>query len=74
MEDGFSMFQFSVYMRHCSSRERVDTMKRRLVSYLPDYGTVTTMMFTDKQFGMMETWLGKQIADAPEEQPQLMLF
>ena len=73
-EDGFSMFQYSVYMRHCDSRERLDTMKRRVTARLPPAGRVSMMMFTDKQFGMTETWYGVSQVANPEGQPQLMLF
>ena len=35
MKDGFQMFQFSIYMRHCSSRENADVHLNRIHSNLP---------------------------------------
>lgn len=52
--DGFVMFQFSIYMRHCASQENADVHIRRVKSFLPEYGKVGMICITDKQFGRME--------------------
>ena len=49
-KDGFTMFQFSIYVRHCPSSENADVHIRRVKSFLPDYGKVGIMCITDKQF------------------------
>ena len=49
-KDGFTMFQFSIYVRHCPSNENADVHIRRVKSFLPDYGKVGIMCITDKQF------------------------
>ena len=54
MDDGFTMFQFSIYVRHCASRENMDVHLKRIKSILPPKGKVGIMSITDKQFGMME--------------------
>ena len=57
LNDGFSMFQFSIYLRHCSSRENADVHIKRTKSKLPPKGHVGIICITDKQFGMMEVFL-----------------
>jgi CRISPR-associated protein Cas2 len=71
---GFTMFQFSIYMRHCPSRENADVHIRRIKSIVPDVGHVGILCITDKQFGDMEIYFqGKQ--KPPESGPQqLELF
>ncbi len=58
LKDGFSMFQFSIYMRHCASRENADVHVKRVKKILPDKGHIGIMCITDKQFGMMEIFHG----------------
>ena len=74
MADGFTMFQFSIYLRHCSSRENADVHIKRVKSLLPSKGHVGILTITDKQFGMMEIYYGKKLADPPETPQQLELF
>ena len=50
-KDGFTMFQFSIYVRHCASCENAEVHIKRVKSFLPDYGSVGIMCITDKQFG-----------------------
>lgn len=72
--DGFQMFQFSAYIRHCSSRENAEVHIKRVKSILPDKGLVCIHTITDKQFGMMEIYYGRQ-KPAPKTNPeQLTLF
>lgn len=74
MADGFQMFQFSMYIRHCSSRENAEVHIKRVKSILPPKGHVGIMGVTDKQFGMMEIFRGKDAAEAPAPVQQLELF
>ncbi len=53
-KDGFVMLQYSIYVRHCSSRENAEVHKRRVKNFLPPNGHVIIHLLTDKQFGMME--------------------
>ncbi len=41
--DGFSMFQFSIYIRHCASIENAEVHIRRVKAILPEYGKVCIM-------------------------------
>ena len=72
--DGFSMFQYSIYMRHCPSRENADVHVRRVKQFLPDTGNVVIFTITDKQFGMMEVYFKSKPAPAPGTPLQLELF
>lgn len=74
LADGFAMFQFSMYIRHCSSRENADVHVKRVKAILPPKGHIGVMTITDKQFGMMEIFRGKEPTAAPETFQQLELF
>jgi len=74
MADGFTMFQFSIYLRHCPSKENAMVHIKRVKTILPDIGKVGIMCITDKQFGDMEVFYGKK-ADIKQLEPQqLELF
>lgn len=74
MADGFTMFQFSIYLRHCPSRENADVHIKRVKSFLPELGQVGILCITDKQFGEMELFVGKKEEKKPEIGQQLELF
>lgn len=74
VKDGFSMFQFSIYLRHCASRENAQVHIKRTKMNLPPKGHVGIMTITDKQFGMMELFHGVKEANKPEVTQQLELF
>lgn len=54
IQDGFTMFQFSIYVRHCPSKENADVHIKRVKLSLPEYGKVGIMKITDKQFAYIE--------------------
>ena|SRR5579872_5679331 len=74
MKDGFTMFQFSIYVRHCNSRENADVHIKRVQKSLPPAGHVVIMTITDKQFGMIEIFKGKEKEPLPNTPQQLELF
>lgn len=74
IKDGFSMVQFSIYSRHCNSRENADVHIKRIRNILPPKGEVIIFTLTDKQFGMMEFFRGACEAERPENPQQLELF
>ena len=74
IEDGFTMFQYSIYMRHCPSRENAAVHIKRVKSFLPEDGHVVIMQITDKQFGMIEIFYSKKVEQSPEMHQQLSLF
>lgn len=74
MKDGFHMFQFSVYTRHCASRENAEVHIRRVKNLIPKMGRVCIMMLTDKQFGMIELFTNATKTVKHENPQQLMMF
>ena len=74
LHDGFTMFQFSIYLRHCASRENAEVHIKRVKSFLPEHGSIGILCITDKQFGAMEIFCGKK-PETPSVGPQqLELF
>ena len=74
LADGFAMFQFSIYLRHCASMENAQVHIKRVKKILPEKGHVGIMSITDKQFGMMEIFHGKKVAEPVDIPQQLELF
>lgn len=74
MADGFNMFQFSIYLRHCASRENAEVHIQRVKRILPPKGNVGIMCITDKQFGMIEIFQGRETVEGPATVQQLELF
>jgi len=74
LQDGFTMLQYSVYVRHCASEENADVHYRRVRNFLPPDGEVRLITITDKQFGRMETFWGKMRKPAERTPRQLELF
>lgn len=74
LQDGFAMFQFSIYLRHCNSRENADVHIKRVKRWLPPKGHIGILCVTDKQFGDIELFIGKEEAQKPQVSQQLELF
>ena len=74
MKDGFTMFQFSIYLRHCASRENAEVHIKRIKKNLPDKGHIGIMCITDKQFGDMEVFHGRKIKEKDTGSQQLEMF
>lgn len=74
MKDGFTMFQFSIYVRHSSSNENKNVHVKRVKRIMPEKGTIGILSITDKQFGMMEIFEGGKRTDGFIEPHQLELF
>lgn len=74
IQDGFTMFQFSIYLRHCASSENADVHIKRVKSFLPPNGQVGILCVTDKQFGKMELFVSKKNIELQTPFQQLELF
>jgi len=74
LKDGFTMFQYSIYVRHCPSKENAEVHKKRVKKFLPETGHVCMMYITDKQFGEIEIFRADKQVDAPVQHQQLSLF
>ena len=73
-KDGFSMFQFSMYVRHSSSSENATVHSKRVKKNLPEHGKIGILQITDKQFGDMELFYGAKPVVLPNVPQQLELF
>lgn len=71
---GFSMFQFSIYVRHSLSKEHAEKYKRSVRKQLPAKGHIVFATMTDKQFGEMEVFHGENKHIPPPTSRQLELF
>lgn len=74
LKDGFVMFQYSIYMRHCPSKENAEVHQQRVKKMLPPFGEVGILTITDKQFGMMELFRETQTTKPATIGVQLELF
>lgn len=74
LKDGFNMMQFSVYTRHCASRESAAVHIKRIKSFIPNQGQVSIMQITDKQYGNIHNYFGKKPEKLKEGPQQLELF
>jgi len=74
LDDGFAMFQFSIYMRFCPSRENASVHIKRTKNALPKKGKVGILQITDKQFGMIELFHGQKEVEPESPSQQLELF
>ncbi len=72
--NGFTMFQFSIYLRHCPSRENAEVHIKRVKNMLSEKGHVGILCITDKQFGNMELFKGKKPDKPQMASQQLELF
>ncbi|MEN6501608.1 MAG: CRISPR-associated endonuclease Cas2 [Tenuifilaceae bacterium] len=71
---GFSMFQFSAYIRHVASSESAEVQKRSVKSLMPEMGAIGILEITDKQFEKMEIYYGRKTQKTPKGPVQLELF
>ena len=75
MKDGFVMLQYSVYIRHCASYQSQEVHIKRLKTIVPDTGMVSILSVTDKQYGDIVNYYGKEKKhNAPRAPIQLELF
>ena len=74
LEDGFTMMQYSVYQRHCASSENADVHMQRMGRLVPPEGEVRFLIITDKQYGKIATYWGKNRRPQAAPPAQLEFF
>jgi len=74
LKNGFTMMQYSVYVRHCASRESSEVQIKRVKSFIPGSGQVSILQITDKQYGNIVNYWGQRTDPLPEAPKQLELF
>ena len=73
-KDGFTMMQYSVYIRHCPSKENRDVHVKRIKAAVPAVGMVSILSVTDKQYGDIVNIWGTTEKKLLETPLQLELF
>jgi CRISPR-associated protein Cas2 len=74
LKNGFSMMQYSVYMRHHASSENASVHVKRVKNALPPDGEVRLLQITDKQFGNIQVFYGKKKRPVEKAPAQLEFF
>jgi CRISPR-associated protein Cas2 len=74
IDKGFMMFQFSIYLRFCQSKENAEMHTKYVRRILPEKGKVGVVSITDKQFGDMEIFHGHKKESNTSPPQQLTLF
>ena len=74
LNEGFNMMQFSVYTRHCPTREALVVHVKRVKRAVPSKGHVTVLAITDKQYGRMVNLQGGEQEALGGAHAQLELF
>ena len=63
INEGFTMIQYSVYVRVCVSRQSAGFIEKRVSQFLPEEGIIQSLMLTEKQYNDMHFLLGKAKKD-----------
>ena len=74
LANGFMMMQYSVYIRHCMSREHTAVHVERVKKLMPNSGHVTIVKITDKQYGDSVNLWGRETDPLPPAPVQLEIF
>jgi len=74
LDNGFSMSQYSVYIRFCGDRETVNKYVRIIKDNAPPDGNISMLFFTDKQFGQTVNIIKRHRVRHQAPPEQLSLF
>ncbi|MCF7830958.1 CRISPR-associated endonuclease Cas2 [Candidatus Gracilibacteria bacterium] len=75
LDDGYSMAQYSVYMRFCGSYETMEKHTKRLLPEVPEGGNVKVFFLTEKQWEKSINCVGREYLEKKQQidpqQPKL---
>ncbi len=74
IQDGFTMFQFSIYVRNCASRENTKVHIDRIKNLLPEEGKICIITITERQFNEILLFEGMKKTPPLPDAIQLELF
>ena len=75
IKNGFTMLQFSVYVRVCKGQDMVSKYLDITMKHLPPKGHIRAMQVTDKQYERMHILIGEEtIEEKQVGMQQLLLF
>ena len=74
LEEGFSMAQFSVYVKLLSGKEAVEQYAHKICNALPNQGKVDIICLTDKQYENIISFSGRTKSKQKQVNKQYLLF
>ncbi|QOR62874.1 CRISPR-associated endonuclease Cas2 [Sulfurovum indicum] len=75
IKNGFTMLQFSVYVRVCKGQDMVSKYLDITMKHLPPKGHIRAMQVTDKQYERMHILIGEETVEEKNVGvQQLLLF
>ena len=74
LKDGFTMMQYSIYVRHCASKESAEVHIKRVKCNIPEKGQVSILTVTDKQYVNILNFWGIKTEPLAPQPKQLELF
>jgi CRISPR-associated protein Cas2 len=74
LDEGFTMMQFSCYIRFTAGKEQAESITKRVGSAVPKPGKVDIIWFTDKQYGNIQSFRGRGSTARPSKPDQLTMF
>lgn len=74
LDQGFSMSQYSVYMRFCGGKDQAEAYTKRIERALPNTGLVQVLGFTDKQYENIVSFDGRSRQPRNRNPEQYVMF
>ena len=74
LDEGFSMSQFSVYIKLLSGKEAVEQYAHKICNALPNQGKVDIISITDKQYENIISYSGRTKSKQKQVNKQYLLF
>lgn len=74
LDCGFSMMQYSVYIRYCSGEDKAKVQRKRIRTFLPDDGEIRIITLTDIQYAKMQIFHGKRRKPTENAPQQIEIF
>ncbi len=71
---GCEMYQFSIYLKSCSSLEKAKILEKNIEVALPSNGNVVIIKITDKQFSNIKNFKSRKRKEKMEGYKQISLF
>ena len=74
LDEGFTMMQFSCYLRFTAGKEQAEALTRRIGAHVPEPGKVDVIWFTDRQYADIKSFRGSRDSGRPRRPQQLLLL
>lgn len=76
LRNGFSMLQFSVYVRHLPTMHQAQALVKQMGEQTPPQGKCAFLFITDKQYSLIKNFYGPALQQTkiPKPYDQLILF